>query len=140
MVVAVCATQSSATAEREACLAMLDGMGREARAITLGADKQYQDPTFIGRLRQRGVVPHVAEYETGRNVCKNSLLAEERESEGFRVSQRKRKLVEKVFGWGKLDRVLRQVKLRGLRKVDWLLRLVMTAQNLRRMVRLIHAQ
>ena len=44
MVVAVCATQSSTTAEREACLAMLDGMGQEAGAITLGADKQYQDP------------------------------------------------------------------------------------------------
>ena len=82
----------------------------------------------------------MAEYESGRNVCKNSLRAEERDSEGFRVSQQKRKLVEKVFGWCKLDRVLRQVKLRGLRKVDWLLRLVMTAQNLRRMVSLIYAQ
>ena len=140
MVVAVCATQSSTTAEREACLTMLDGMGREASAITLGADKQYQDPGFIAALRERGVVPHVAEYESGRNVCKNSLLAAERNSEGFRVSQQRRKLVEKVFGWCKLDRVLRQVKLRGLRKVDWLLRLVMTAQNLRRMVSLIYAQ
>ena len=134
LVVAVCATQCSTTAEREACLAMLDGMGREAGAITLGADKQYQDPTFVAALRQRRVVPHVAEYERGRNMCKNSLRAEERDSEGFRRSQQRRKLVEKVFGWCKLDRVLRQVKLRGLRKVDWLLRLVMTAQNLRRMV------
>ena len=32
------------------------------------------------------------------------------------MSQRRRKLVEKVFGWSKLDRVLRQVKLRGSRK------------------------
>ena len=140
MVVAVCATQSSTTAEREACLTMLDGIGRTASAITVGADKQYQDPRFIAALRQRRVVPHVAEYESGRNVCKNSLRAEERDSEGFRVSQQRRKLVEKVFGWCKLDRVLRQVKLRGLRKVDWLLRLVMTAQNLRRMVTLIYAQ
>ena len=36
--------------------------------------------------------------------------------------------------------MLRQVKLRGLRKVDWLVRLVMTAQNLRRMASLIYAQ
>lgn len=91
-------------------------------------------------MRQRGVVPHVAEYEKGRNQCKKSLRAEEGESEGFRVSQQKRKLVEKVLGWCKLDRMLRQVKLRGLRKVDWLVRLVMTAQNLRRMVSLIYAQ
>ena len=85
-------------------------------------------------------MPHVAEYERGRNMCKNSLRAEERDSEGFGRSQQRRKLVEKVFGWCKLDRVLRQVKLRGLRKVDWLLRLVMTAQNLCRMVGLIYAQ
>ena len=86
------------------------------------------------------MAPHVAEYEKGQNVCKNSLLPEERYSEGLRVSQQKRKLVEKVLGWCKLDRVLRQVKLRGLRKVDWLVRLVMTAQNLRRMVSLLYAQ
>ncbi len=98
LVVAVCATQSSTTAEREACLAMLDNLERNRGAITLGADKQYQDPTFISQLRQRGVVPHVAEYESGPHICKNSLLPEERQSEGFRVSQRKRKLVEKVFG------------------------------------------
>jgi len=140
LVVAVCATQSSTTAEREACLAMLEEFPRDGRAITLGADKQYQDPTFVASLRQRDVLPHVAEYEKGRNLCKNSLRAEERASEGFRVSQQKRKLVEKVFGWCKLDRVLRQVKLRGRRKVDWLVRLVMTAQNLRRMVSLIYAQ
>ena len=137
--VAGCATQSSTTAEREACLTMLDHMSRNDHVITLGADKQYQDPTFVAALRQRGVVPHVAEYESGPHVCKNSLLPEERASEGFRVSQQKRKLVENVFGWCKLDRVLRQVKLRGLRKVDWLLRLVMTAQNLLRMVSLTYA-
>jgi IS5 family transposase len=139
LVVASWATQSSTTAEREACLAMLEAIqGGEGR-ITLGADKQYQEATLVSALRQRRVVPHVAEYEKGRNLCKNSLLPEERDSEGFRVSQRKRKLVEKVFGWGKLDRVLTQIKLRGTRKADWLLRLVMTAHNLRRMQTLIYA-
>jgi hypothetical protein len=54
-------------------------------------------------------------------------------------SQGLNRLLKKGTGWCKLDRVLRQVKLRGLRKVDWLLRLVMTAQNLRRMVGLIYA-
>jgi hypothetical protein len=140
LVVAVCATQSSTTAEREACLQMLEEIPRDGRLITLGADKQYQDPTFVSALRQRGVVPHVAEYETGQNVCKNSLRREERDSDGYRVSQRKRKLVEKVFGWSKLDRALAQLKLRGKRKVDWLVRLVVTALNLRRMQTLVCAQ
>lgn len=144
LVVANCATQSSTTAEREACLAMLDALrkgGNEGeKKITLGADKQYQDADFIGGLRARRVVPHVAEYEKGANMGKNSLTTAERESEGFGISQRKRKLVEKVFGWAKLDRVMRQVKVRGLAKVEALFCLAMTAHNLRRMQTLLYAQ
>jgi hypothetical protein len=48
-------------------------------------------------------------------------------------------LIEKVFGWGKLDSILRQVKLRGARKVDWWFRFLATAANLVRMVKLIPA-
>ncbi len=139
LVVSSCATQSSTTAEREACLDMLDGMVRSEKTITLGADKQYQDPQFIGDLRKRRVIPHVAEYEKGANMGKNSLTAAERESEGFGISRRKRKLVEKVFGWSKLDRVLRQVKVRGLAKVEALFCLAMAAHNLRRMQTLLYA-
>ena len=140
LVVAASTTQSSTTAEREACLAMVDTMLRDERLITLGADKLYQDPTFITALRRRRVVPHVAEYEKGQNLCKNSLTTEERDNEAFRISQRKRKLVEKVFGWAKLDRVLRQIKVRGLAKVEALFCLAMTAHNLRRMQSLLYAQ
>ncbi len=136
LVVAQSVTQSSTTAEREACLAMLDARPGKG-SITLGADKQYQEPEFVEALRQRGLVPHIAEYEKGANLGKNSLTAEERASDGFRISQAKRKLVEKVFGWSKLDRVLRQVKLRGRRKVGALFCLVMAAHNLRRMQTLL---
>ena len=137
LVVAACATQSSTTAEREATLQMLDEMERGDKVVTLGADKQYQDPTFVRELRQRQVVPHIAEYETGQNQSKNSLRPEEREGPGFKVSQRKRKLVEMVFGWGKLSSIMRQMKLKGRDKVDWLFRLLATANNLVRLVKLI---
>jgi len=53
------------------------------------------------------------------------------------ISQRKRKLIEKVFGWAKLDTVLRQVKVRGLKRVDWFYRLTITAYNLMRLRRLM---
>jgi hypothetical protein len=46
-------------------------------------------------------------------------------------------LIEKVFGWAKLDSVLRQVKVRGLKRVDWFYRLTMAAYNLMRLRRLI---
>ena len=49
-------------------------------------------------------------------------------------------MVERIFGWGKLDRMLGQVKQRGWKKVDWIYRLVLTAYNLVRMRRLIELQ
>ncbi|WP_408609739.1 transposase [Granulicella tundricola] len=55
------------------------------------------------------------------------------------MSRRKRKLVEKVFGWAKLDRGLRQVKLRDLRRVHWMMQLTAGAHNLRRMQTLLAA-
>jgi transposase len=138
LVVAAVATQSSATAEREAALTMLDRM-RRPQPITLGADKSYQNGQFLGQLRARQVVPHVAEYVPNPK-WPSFLTEQERSSEGFRRSQKKRKLVEKVFGWAKLDRSLRQVKLRGLGKIDWLVQLTAAAYNLRRMQTLLATQ
>ena len=141
LVVTACATQSSTKAEREAALAMLDEMRPRApdRRITLGADKLYQEQKFIEGLRQRRVVPHVAEYEPSPK-WPSFLTEEERNDPGFAVSQKKRKLVERVFGWGKLDSVMRKIKLRGLDRVDWFFRFLATAHNLVRMVKLVPAQ
>jgi transposase len=142
LVVAACATQSSTTAEREAALAMLDEMARTTttaaggKRITLGADKLYQEQKFIEGLRQRGIAPHVAEYEKASNYWPNFLTEAERSDPGFALSQKKRKLVERVFGWGKLDSIMRKFKLHGVERIDWLFRLLATANNLVRMVKL----
>jgi transposase len=143
LVVAAEASQSATNAERAVALKMIDELlhhdqpSNAEREYTLGADKQYQDPQFIADLRERHVAPHVAEYERGINLNKNSLTDRERADERRSISQRKRKLIERVFGWAKLDRQLRQVKLRGLERVDWFYRLAITAYNLVRMRRLI---
>jgi transposase len=129
-------------AEREAALRMLDrtvtakDKRNPEQKITLGADTQYQEEKFIEDLRQREVAPHVSEYVEG-NLGKNSLTEKERADERRAISQRKRKLIERVFGWSKLDGPLRQVKLRGLDRVDWFYRLTIVAHNLVRMRRLI---
>ena len=117
---------------------MLDRVAPNAaqtQAITLGADTQYQDAKFVEELRRRKVAPHVSEYTAGANLGKNSLTEAERADPRRTISQRKRKLIERVFGWSKLDRPMRQIKLRGLARVDWFYRL--TAYNLMRMRRLI---
>ena len=142
LVVAAEASCSATVAEREMALKLLDRVvkhGSEQRRVTLGADTQYQEAEFIEALRKRKVAPHVSEYAQG-NLGKNSLTETERADERRFVSQRKRKLIERVFGWSKLDRPLRQMKLRGLARVDWFYRLTIAAYNLVRMRRLIPIQ
>jgi transposase len=142
LVVGAEASQSATNAEREVALDLLDQVlvapqQRPAQQqATLGADTQYQEEKFIEGLRQRAIAPHVSEYVKG-NLGKNSLNEVERADPRRSISQQKRKLIERVFGWGKLDRPLRQVKLRGLERVDWFFRLAITAYNLVRMRRLI---
>lgn len=135
LVVRAMATKSSTRAEREAAITLLDKLKRN-RPITLGADKGYQEEGFVEQMRARRIAPHVAQYAPNPK-WPSALTEAESNDPGFAISQRKRKLVEKVFGWGKLDRALRQVKLRGLKRIDWLVQMVATAHNLRRMQTLL---
>src|SRR5579859_511512 len=150
LVVGARVTESGTRAEREAALAMLQQLlaarqndrehkEREQQAVTLGADKSYQEAKFLSGLRQLGVIPHVSEYGKETVQWPNCLTREEREHPGFASSQKKRKLVEKVFGWLKSVAALRQTKFRGRRRVDWIFRLAAAAYNLVRMRKLIPA-
>ena len=139
LVLAACVTQSGQRAEREAALAMLDGLERRRERITLGADKAYQEEHFIAGLRARGVVPHVAEYAVSSPQFPNWLRAEERTDPGFARSQKQRKRVEQVFGWIKQAAGLWQTKFRGRRRVDWMFRLAVAAFDLLRLQRLLPA-
>ena len=142
LVVAAQASLSAADAEVGMALKLLDRTISAAeqrtanQQITLGADTGYQEKAFLNALRQRQVAPHVSEYVKG-NLGRNSLTKAERGDQRGSISQRKRKLIERVFGWSKLDRPLRQIKLRGLKRVDWFYRLTIAAYNLVRMRRLI---
>jgi transposase len=145
LVVAAQASLAAADAEAEAGMEMLDRtvaphQQRSAEPeITLGADTGYQQERFIAGLRQRHVAPHVSEYVKG-NLQKNRLTEAERCDVRSTISQRKRKLIERVFGWAKLAAGLRQVKLRGLKRVDWFYRLAIVGYNLVRMRTLIPIQ
>jgi transposase len=129
-------SQAGTRAERESALELLDEWAGD-KPRTLGADKQYQEPGFIAALRQRNIVPHVAEYERGNLQRRNSLRPEERNSPGFGQSQKKRKLVEQSFAWIKHWAGFRQVKLRGRKRVEWLFQMAAAAYNLVRMSRLL---
>ncbi len=87
-------TEADGYAEREAALAMLE---RSVRGpATLGADRGYDTRDFVWGLRGLGVTPHVAQNEQGR---RSAIDRRTTRHPGYRQSQRRRKIVEEVFGW-----------------------------------------
>jgi transposase len=121
-------------AEREAAKVMIhdarQSLDDPAREITLGADKGYDAQEFVQACVGMKVTPHVAQNKSGRESAVPQAIAQ---SEGYAVSQQKRKLIEQGFGWAKTIGGMRQVMVRGLKKVDQLFVLTMAAYNLVRM-------
>ena len=136
LVMQACVTESTTRAEREAALKMLQQLQPEGDRVTLGADKGYQERHFIENLRALKIRPHVAEYRE-QKYWPNALNPEERQDPGYGVSQRKRKLVEKVFGWIKSVAGLKKTKLRGRRRVEWSFQLAAASYNLLRLSKLL---
>ena len=97
LVIAAEASLAGTDAERASALRLLDRalVRRPQAGLTLGADTQYQTAEFIAGLRERGVAPHVSEYVHG-NLGKNHLSARERSDPWRSISQKERKLIEKV--------------------------------------------
>jgi transposase len=121
-------------AEREAAKAMINdarqALDDPAREITLGADKGYDAEEFVEACVDMNVTPHVAQNNSGRHSAVPEAIAQ---SAGYAVSQQKRKLIEQGFGWAKTVGRMRQVMVRGLKKVDQMFVLTMAAYNLVRM-------
>jgi hypothetical protein len=115
LVVAACATLATGTAEREAGLAIATGLPPRA---TVGADKSYDSRAFVAGLRALGLTPHVAQNTSGRA---SAIDGRTTRHVGYTLSQRCRKRVEEVLGWLKTVGLMRKVRHRGQRKVDWML-------------------
>lgn len=133
LVVNAMVTQATGYAEREAAKLMIKP-ARQAVSpdieITLGADKGYDAAEFIEELTRLKVTPHVAQNKSGRRSAVPDEIAQ---SEGYALSQRKRKLIEQGFGWAKFVGPIRQVMVRGVAKVGQQFVLTMAAYNLVRM-------
>jgi transposase len=133
LVVSAMVTRADGYAEREAAKAMLED-ARQALdceiEMTVGADKGYDAKEFVDACMGMKVVPHVAQNTSGRRSAVPDEIAV---SDGYGISQRKRKLIEQGFGWAKTVGRIRQVMVRGLAKVDQFFVLNMAAYNLVRM-------
>jgi hypothetical protein len=114
---------------------MLQGQRKgRRRRITVGADKAYDTKDFIATTRELNVTAHVTKNEKGR---RSNLDRRTTRHPGYAISLSRRWLIEKGFGWLKQTGPMRQVKLRGLHKVDWLFVFSCAAHNLLRLPRLI---
>lgn len=107
--------------------------GRRVR--TLGADKAYDVRRFIEPLRAAGVTPHVAQQITRRRG--SHVDGRATRHPGYAISQRKRKLVEEIFGWWKAVGGFRKTRYRGTARVTLHGYLVATAHNLLRLAKLL---
>ena len=135
LISAAMVTHADGYAERDAALLMLEQkqQGR-SRRITVGADKAYDSNDFVCTVRELNVTPHVTKNDKGRS---SNLDRRTTRQPGYAVSLSRRWLIEKSFGWLKQTGPLRQVKLRGLAKVDWLFVFSCAAHNLIRLPKLI---
>jgi transposase len=133
LVVNATVTPATGTAEREAALALVDAQA-PTRRITLGGDRNYDTAAFVDALRERQVTPHVAQHTTQRT---SAIDGRTTRHPGYAISQQKRKRVEEVFGWVKTVGLLRKVKLRGVRRVDWLFTFAVAVYNLVRIRNLV---
>jgi transposase len=124
LVANVCATAATGTAEHEAAIVLLTA---EDGAKTVGGDKNFDVAGFVAAVRERDVTPHVAQKNHSAIDARTTRHA------GYDVSQRKRKLIEQVFGWMKTVGGLRKLRHRGGELVDWILTFTAAAYNLVRM-------
>jgi transposase len=125
LVAHVCVTAATGTAEREAALLLL---GALPHGRTVGGDKGYDVASFVAAVRTLGLTPHVAPKSKG-----SAIDARTTRHPGYTVSQRKRKLIEQVFGWMKTVGGLRKLRHRGGERVDWIVTFTAAAYNLIRL-------
>ena len=70
---------------------------------------------FLQVCQEMNVTPHLAQNKSGRESAVPDPIAQ---SKGYAMSQQKRKLIGQGFGWAKTVGGMRQVMVRGLKKLD----------------------
>lgn len=135
LVVETAVSVCSPRAERLAGVKMIERLKRVRNVQTVVADKGYHEEDFVMGLKQIGVAAHVPAYRTRRQkVWIDPALYATRE---YVAGQRRRKWIERFFGWVKTVGGLRKTRHRGLANLDWNFTLAAAAYNLTRIARLM---
>lgn len=102
---------------------------RGIRPRTMAGDAGYHNEDFIDDMRTMGITPHPAMHKQRRATGIRRGLA-------YKLSQRTRKKIEPIFGWGKCVGGLRRVSQIGIRLADAAANIVFAVGNLVRLARL----
>lgn len=136
LVVDVRVTHAVGKSEQTAAASMASAITGKHR-VTLGGDKGYDNDDLLRELRDMGVTPHIAKNDHQRRT--SSIDERTLRHDGYQISQKKRKLVEQIFGWAKTVGCLRKVKHRGLDLVKTITTMNLAAYNLIRIRNLMMA-
>lgn len=130
-------------AERRCAKEMLKHVRRRhrLRPKTLGADKGFDDETFLGELERERICPHVPVREGRLLPRRHGRRARSRawrrmKTKGYTISQRVRKRVEEIIGWMKTVGGLARTRFVGRWKLAQEALMTGAAYNLLRMARL----
>src|SRR5262249_10037978 len=129
--VAARVTGAAPQGEWEAALEMGKECSGGTRRITVAADKAYDDGEYLRRCRELHITPHVQKHESDKR--RSNLDGRTTRHEGYRISIKKRKRIEHIFGWLKTIALMRKVRHRGRTLVQWMFTLAVSGYNLIRM-------
>ena len=136
LVVGTSYTHANGTAERTAGRTMMKKVkGKRKKRLTLGVDKNYDTADFVHEMRGLNITPHAAQNTKRRGG--SALDERTTRHPGYEISQRKRKLVEEIFGWLKTIGPMRKIKYKGLALGGWIFTFASAAYNLIRIRNII---
>jgi transposase len=135
--------QADGTAERRCALAMLERTRRrlDLPRATLGCDAGYDDGEFLLALERSGVTAHGAVKACPKQIRGAGDQArrngwEARRGEAWQISQRRRRLIESIYGWLKTVAGLRKARFVGRWKLRWYAQASLASYNFLRLARL----
>jgi transposase len=122
-------------AERRTAIEMLYDNVVKDRRVTVAGDAGYDTADFVAECRAINVTPHISQTSDPRR--RSAIDDRTTRHAGYLVSQRKRKLVEEVFGWMKTIGGFRRTRFKGQRRTQLAATLVAAAYNMLRVCRLL---
>jgi transposase len=136
LVVETAVSTCSPLQERLAAIQMVRRLKQAMRPRVVAADKGYHERDFVEAMQQMGIAPHVPRYKCRRPCLVDPALYEQPE---YVTSQKRRKWVERFFGWLKTTAHLGKTRHKGHRKLGWNFTLAAAAYNLVRIAHLAPA-